>query len=352
MQNSQNEGKGNILSKIPTAINHLINLKKLVISGIPLVERYIDPCWDDWTITKIENLPQSITHLNISNNNIEKIENLPQSITYLDISHNRIDRIENLPQSIKHLNIGRNYIKEIENLPQSITYLDIYENEIRKIENLPQNIIYLDISENVKIKKIENLPQSITKLYIRFCDITDLQPLLPFIKKGIDYNIEENPIENPPDEVNIDSAEAMIRYFEEVEKSGKTQVKEAKLLLTGSGEVGKTSLRYRIIDKKKALPKKEARTKQIDVDKYHFDTSEGDFTAHIWDFGGQQIIHHFQMILIIGCRRFNYTEKRVLFYLYKINETGCRVLWILAIIKIISISKMNYTMSIYWIMKA
>ena len=261
-------------------------------------------------VCKLENLPQSIYRLNIRNNQINKLENLPQSISWLDISENQINKLENLPDNLSELYISNNQVRKIENLQQNIKILLIGANKIKKIENLPQNIESLYINDNQiskiedlpesidtllihsnQISKIENLPQGISILDIRLNQINDLKPLLPFIKKRIDYNIGINPIENPPMEVVNQGTKAIIRYFEELEKSGKIQVKEAKLILSGSGEVGKTSLRFRLNDKEKQLPEKDDRTKQIEVDKYHFDTpSKENFTAHIWDFGGQQII--------------------------------------------------------------
>ncbi len=164
---------------------------------------------------------------------------------------------------------------------------------IIKLENLSQSISTLLISRN-QITQIENLPQSLTEFDIRHNQIKDLKPLLPLIKKGIDFEAWGNPLENPPMEVARQGIKAIIRYFEELERTEGIQVKEAKLLLTGSGEVGKTSLRYRLNDRSRPLPKQDERTRQVDVDPYRFPLQpEGEFTAQVWDFGGQHIIHHF-----------------------------------------------------------
>jgi len=258
IQESQNRGEENLLDKIPNTMANLVNLEKLIIAG-----------GDDsheWRITKLENLPENIRSLYIS--------------------HNQISKLENLPKNIKGLNIGKNQVTKIENLPPNILTFDITSNKITKLENLPDSLYELRISGN-QITKIENLPPDILTLVIFNNQITDLKPLFPFLQKGINCYFDNNPIKNPPIEVVDQGKEAILRYFEELQKSGEIQVKEAKLLLTGSGEVGKTSLRYRLNDRAKELPKKEERTKQVDVEKYHFITnSQENFTAYIWDFGG------------------------------------------------------------------
>jgi len=252
-------------------------------------------------IDKIEGLEKLINlkNFNISNvniahfNSISKIENLPTNIETLNISNNKITKIENLPQRLVKLDISGNQISKIENLPQHISTLEIYSNQISKIENLPESISTLNIQNNQLIE-LGSLPKSMKNINITYNKIKNLKPLHQFIKRGIDYRIGNNPIEKPPIQIVEAGSEAIIRYFDELKKTGETQVKEAKLILTGSGEVGKTSLRYRLIDRTKELPKEEERTKQVDVDKYWLYTrSKGDFVAHIWDFGGQQIIHHF-----------------------------------------------------------
>ncbi|MEZ4827060.1 MAG: COR domain-containing protein [Bacteroidia bacterium] len=71
---------------------------------------------------------------------------------------------------------------------------------------------------------------------------------------------------------------------------------EAKMILVGNGEVGKTSIRLKLIDEKAELPKKGDRTPGIEIDRYIVESISTaitkletpiDFQLNIWDFGGQ-----------------------------------------------------------------
>ena len=87
-------------------------------------------------------------------------------------------------------------------------------------------------------------------------------------------------------------------YLFSLEKAGtkKIRLQEAKMILIGNGEVGKTSIRLRLIDEKADLPDKKDRTQGLDVESYfiknlsspNLHSSEAiDFKLNIWDFGGQ-----------------------------------------------------------------
>jgi len=196
---SRNKSDRNLLNKIPIAISNLVNLKKLVISNnrITKLENLPQSISQLYIrsnqISKLENLPQSISQLYISRNQITKLENLPQGISQLYISRNQITKLENLPQSISQLYIRQNQISKLENLPQNISQLDISYNQISKLENLPQSISQFDISNN-KINELENLPRSISQIDISNNKINNLSPLIPFAERGLECKIKGNTI--------------------------------------------------------------------------------------------------------------------------------------------------------------
>ena len=104
-----------------------------------------------------------------------------------------------------------------------------------------------------------------------------------------------NPLQDPPLEIVKQGRDAILRYFEKKESEKFITVREAKLIFVGDGAAGKTSLKIRLIDPKGDLPKEYKRTRGIEIVDWEF---EKDFTAHIWDFGGQDVyypIHRFFM---------------------------------------------------------
>ncbi len=130
-------------------------------------------------------------------------------------------------------------------------------------------------------KKLTNL----NSLDLSDNNISDIKALLPLLEKGLEIslgrsdfqgkiNLNDNPITNPPLEIVKQGREAVIRYFEKLEKEGKDYIYEAKLTLVGEGGSGKTSLQTRIIDKEQALPTSEERTRGIKISEWSFKGSE------------------------------------------------------------------------------
>ncbi len=86
-------------------------------------------------------------------------------------------------------------------------------------------------------------------------------------------------------------------YLFSLEKLGaqKVQLHEAKMILIGNGEVGKTSIRLKLNDENAPLPAKSDRTPGLAVEPHKVMLSKNlthlekdiEFTLNIWDFGGQ-----------------------------------------------------------------
>ncbi|MFK7903613.1 MAG: COR domain-containing protein, partial [Chitinophagales bacterium] len=193
-------------------------------------------------------------------------------------------------------------------LIQSLTQLqsvDLSSNniaDISAIQSLTQlQSVYLSDNNIADISALQSLTQ-LQSLDLSSNKIVSLKPLLPLIQKGLpvkwgdDFQqnkiyVENNPLQHPSQEIIEQGNEAIVRYFEELEK-GVDHIYEAKLLLVGEGGVGKTSLRLKLEDDYADLPDKDDRTRGIDIVRLPFRGREDrDFYMNIWDFGGQHIYH-------------------------------------------------------------
>jgi small GTP-binding protein len=104
------------------------------------------------------------------------------------------------------------------------------------------------------------------------------------------FHLNGNPLEIPPIEIVKQGREAVIAYFEEIEKEETTRLFEAKLLIVGQGEVGKTYLMNRLV--KNRINPKTISTEGIDINQWKIKTKQTDnFQVNFWDFGGQEIYH-------------------------------------------------------------
>jgi len=250
---SRNGGYKNLLDKIPTAIAQLVNLECLVVG-----ER------SKGIISKIENLPQSLSRLDISNNQISDLAPLipfiekgldyntrgnpikytPTFAKYLiakekvakkgylnleccglhpdapqmrdiwnalsELTHletlvlgnpTAIGSLVNLKSLTIRGQAGKGKISKIENLPQNLSTLDISNNQIAEIENLPQKITELHI-ENNEIFKIKNLPENLSMLDVSDNQISKIENLPQNLSV---LNVSDNQIteiENLPDNLS------------------------------------------------------------------------------------------------------------------------------------------------------
>lgn len=177
---------------------------------------------------------------------------------------------------------------------------------------------------STQISDLASLARLINLEYLD-CDstqISDLLPILPLIREknipaiwmdwfehlSVNYNfgyeppailVKNCPLTNPPIEIVKQGNEAILNYFAEKERSGTEKSLEAKVVLIGEGQAGKTSLRTRLLRPGTALPNKEDRTKGLDIEieKYTYEIPGGEqMRLNVFDFGGQdhyKPLHHF-----------------------------------------------------------
>jgi internalin A len=160
------------------------------------------------------------------------------------------------------------------------------------------SVSWTQVSELKPLKDLTLL----RKLNVSNTQVSDLTPLRRVIEKGVSIKNVNGfykasglqvlgcPITNPPREIVRQGNEVILRYWKEQERVGKQKVNEARLLLVGQGESGKTTLKEKLRDRNAVMPESDATTKGIDIETLKCQNTEGDdFTVQVWDFGGQNI---------------------------------------------------------------
>lgn len=125
-------------------------------------------------------LQSPIEKLNLSGCNIKKIN---QSIIYMDDKHK---------QELKYVNMINNFIKDIDWFPEGIEYLYLTNNRIRSVDSLKiklPNLITLHISSN-NLVKIENLPSSLNEL---LCSSNSIEQIILNIN-NLSITFNDNPV--------------------------------------------------------------------------------------------------------------------------------------------------------------
>lgn len=131
--------------------------------------------------------------------------------------------------------------------------------------------------------------------------VSDLSPLLSIIKKGVKVKVENDDssygiyvedcsLTSPPTFIAQKGNKAILRWLAENHRVGTQKVNEARLLILGQGQSGKTTLKEKLRDKNAPMPLPDDSTRGINIELLPHTCGDGsDFTVHVWDFGGQNI---------------------------------------------------------------
>lgn len=324
------------LDEIPKSLGDLTHLRKLYLSNnnltrLPTHLSQLTKLDDlDISHNHIEILPEfignlnSLEVLNLSNNQLREISDTLTKLSKLFALNLYKNNIEKLPEhfgdltKLNHLNIQSN---KISRLPDTfgklskITNLNLFDNNL---SNLPDtierltNLQVLSIAGN-KItllpecirklssltelwcsnNKISFLPEwvgelkNITKLILSHNELSDLPISISYLNKLQELNILGNPLNLELVEASRFGLDAIKIYLR---AKGEEQyiLNEAKLILVGEGEVGKTCLMDALLNN----PWKEhPSTHGIEIQQAKLTDSktQKEITLNGWDFGGQRV---------------------------------------------------------------
>ena len=155
-------------------------------------------------ITNLINIPKGITSFTCTDNLLKMVENLPSSLSSINLSGNMIEDIDvsNL-KNLQSLNLSHNKLTQLENLPPNLEELLCDFNQLQQLnlEGLTK-LKTLNISNN-KITLIENI-DTITNL------IYDNNPSINFRNSDVGHIVGDDNNEN---EDNTNYKDALNQYF-------------------------------------------------------------------------------------------------------------------------------------------
>ena len=103
----------------------------------------------------------------------------------------------------------------------------------------------------------------------------------------------------------------VLDYLDAAAEQGTVEMHEAKVMIVGRPHAGKTSASVKLRDATASLPQSNDSTRGIAVEDWVYTKDNITYTAHLWDFGGQDVqyaIHQFFMTqraiyLLVDCTR-------------------------------------------------
>lgn len=171
--------------------------------------------------------------------------------------------------------------------------------DLMPLRNLPSlQRLFIANTQVFDISPLAHLSE-LTTIYCGGSLVSDLSPLIEKLRNGtkimwadhiVDHriNIQNCPLICPPIEFALEGHDAVTEYFDQLEKGGEN-LNELKIIFLGEGAAGKTSLIRRL--RKQEFNPKENQTHGIRIRKTPFEIEAETIEAHLWDFGGQEVMH-------------------------------------------------------------
>lgn len=303
---------GNQLKLLPESLGQLTQLQLLYLSNNPLL---VLPEW-------LGNLTQ-LQSLRLANNQLKELPEFLSQLTQLeelDLSNNQLtsfpewigqltqlkrlsisdNQLATLPESLGQLthlqelaSSGNNLIT----LPTSISrlkklrHLYLYQN---RLTTLPESIDQLIQLETISLfsNSLSILPEKLgqlsklKKLGLEWNQIADLPSSLAHLDNLEKLELDSNPL-NPElaeaYEQGIDGVKTYLRA-----KTDSIILNEAKLILVGEGEVGKTCLMDALLNNEW---QEHSSTHGIEIKSFKVTTpdTQKEIILNGWDFGGQRV---------------------------------------------------------------
>lgn len=311
------------LDAIPDSLAQLSSLAELdlgsnQITAIPdslgLLATLTDLYLYDNLITAVPDSLAQLANLQILSLGVNRITAIPGSLaqfanlTILDLSDNQITAIpDSLAKlaNLRHLNLSDNRITAIPSSFAQLANLEVLTLGSNQITAIPDslskltNLGDLNLSDNRITVIPDFLAQlaNLTTLYLDNNQITSIPESLAHLNKLSKLYLHGNPGLGIPDEIlawsEFDktpaSPKAIFNYYF-AQRTDSRPLNEAKLIFVGQGSVGKTSLVKTLITGK--FNSREKTTEGIKISDWSCPLAKKDnVTIHIWDFGGQEMMH-------------------------------------------------------------
>ena len=251
-----------------------------------------------------------LKELHLARNNFSDLSALSGllQLSHLDLRDNQLSDLSALRGLLRlvSLDLRENELKDLSHLSGLVRleFLYLTHNQISDIDwvsNLRQ-LVQLHLAHNqlINISALAG-SKSLRRIDLRYNQIASVPAELLGLRlrwRARSYGrgslmLSGNPLQDPPPEVIEEGREAIELYYRE-SKGDKQELREAKLILLGEPDAGKSSIVRRLLYNE--FDPSSASTLGTDIHRWSFDADDGQVCkVNIWDFGGQDIqqsIHH------------------------------------------------------------
>ncbi len=224
---------------------------------------------------------KGLKSLPISLGRLSKLEELylaDNQLTSLPESIGRLSRLRVLRLGNNQLTGVPHRIGQLRNLEE----LDIHDNNLTSLPDSIGQLTRLDVLD-LEGNHLKSIPHSLSRLSnlgeLHLTGNIDLDIPAEVLGCNREQTLEGGPISKPSD---------ILQYYYSV-RQGSRPLNEAKLIILGPGEVGKTSLVNRLV--RDRFDPQELCTEGIEITDWKIVIEGEEVQLNIWDFGGQEILH-------------------------------------------------------------
>jgi len=327
------------ITQLPGQLGQLANLQMLHVSG-----------------NQLSTLPEQIGRLanlqtlDLSNNQLRTLPEQIAQLVNLQRLHLADNQLTTLPTEIgqlanlQTLHLSGNLLSTLPKEIGQLANLQTLKVAFNQLSELPEQIGQLANLATLCLdgNRLERLPPSIGELEnLRRLDLGDTvakrgNPLvdLPVEIRNLnqlkDVDVSNCPKLNLPPEIVAKKSspqEILDYYFRAREQPGRP-LNEAKVLVVGEAEVGKTSLIKRLLGR--PHDPNENQTHGIVTHRWDLQVGERTVRLNVWDFGGQEIMHATHqffltkrsLYLLVLDSRHNERQSRIEYWLKLIYSFG------------------------------
>ena len=315
--------RNNQITESPEAIANLTQLQELNLSDNQIIEfpeaiaNLIQLQELNLSHNEITEIPEAIATLTqlqtlyLSRNQITEIPAEIASLSQLQQLSLSVNQIREIPEMIvnltklQQLSLTGNHIseipKEIVSLSQ-LQYLNLHNNQITEI---PEEIASLSQLQQLNLSgnEIREIPEEIAslsqlqRLYLHNNQITEIPASLAFLSQLQQLYLSENPLNPDLAAAYEQGLDAVMQYLK-AKAEKQIVLNEAKLILVGEGEVGKTSLLGALRGDEWVEHRQTTHGVEVDIKSLVVTEPESntEITLNGWDFGGQNIYRHTHQI--------------------------------------------------------
>jgi internalin A len=250
---------------------------------------------------------EGATTLDLSEMNLTEVPEAIASLTQLRELYLTNNQLTSVPQTIasltqlRKLSVTNNQLTSVPQMIASLAQLRELDLSYNQLTSVPQTIasltqlkkLYLSYNQLTSVPEVIASLTQLRELYLTNNQLTSVPEVVASLTQLTRLVLDENPLEPELAAVYEQGIEAVFQFLR-AKAQYSLVLNEAKLILIGEGEVGKSSLLGALRGDRWVENRETTHGVEVHIERLvitHPDSGK-EITFNSWDFGGQNIYRH------------------------------------------------------------